>query len=211
MTLLLAILRIVLNGVFDRQWHTDWFELFKIVGALSVVWSAVIFLYTYVKLRASAPAEDILTQEPSFIDERVPPLSGFVAMEYYALILNRTFVVFIAPEGLYGWKAEGIVIACQPMYFRQYAEMLEDPKLVRDREAVRRLSSLKGGFFIPRSDIASADAIYEPKWGMGEIPHSGRIKIRLSSGESREFVLLGSVSPESIQQRIGGVNAQAAG
>ncbi len=186
------------------KWHTNWSELFKIVGALSVIWSAVIFLYTYVKLHASAPAEEILMQEPPFIDERVPSLAGFVAMEYYALILNRTFVVFIAPEGLYGWKAEGAVIACQPTYFRHYAEMLEDPVLMRDREAVRRLSDLKGGFFIPRSDIASVDVIHKPKWGMGKIPHSGRIKIRLSSGKSREFILLGSVSPESIEQRISG-------
>jgi hypothetical protein len=203
-TLLLAVVRIVLNGVFDGQWHVDWLELFKIIGTIAAGLTAVIFLYTYVKLRASAPAEEILMQKPLFIDERVPRLSGFVAMEYYALILNRTFVVFIAPEGLYGWKAEGAVTASQPMYFQPYAGMLQDPVLMRDREAVRRLSDLKGGFFIPRSEIVSVAVIHRNKWGMGRIPHSGRIKIRLSSGKSREFILLGSVSPESIQQSISG-------
>jgi hypothetical protein len=203
-TLLLAVVRIVLNGVFDGQWHTNWLELFKIIGTIAAVLTAVIFLYTYIKLRASVPAEEILMQKPSFIDERVPPLSGFVAMEYYALILNRTFVVFISPEGLYGWKAEGVVTASRTMYFQLYAEMLKDPALMRNREAVRRLSNLKGGFFIPRSDIVSVDVIHRHKWGMGGIPHSGRIKIRLSSGKAREFILLGSVSLESIQQRISG-------
>jgi hypothetical protein len=203
-TFLLAIVRIVLRGVLDGQWHTNWLELFKIIGTIAAGLTAVIFLYTYVRLRASAPAEEILKQEPSFIDERVPPLSGFVAMEYYALILNRTFVVFSSPEGLYGWKAEGAVTASRTMYFQPYAEMLEDPALMRNREAVRRLSNLKGGFFIPRSDIVSVDVIHRHKWGMGGIPHSGQIKIHLSSGKSRKFILLGSVSPESIQQRISG-------
>ncbi len=105
-------------------------------------------------------------------------------------------------EGLYGWKAEGIVTASRPMYFQPYADMLEDPELMRDREAIRRLSQLKGGFFIPRSDVVAADVIYAHKWGMAGIPHSGRVRLRMASAKSREFILLGSVSVDSIQQRI---------
>lgn len=119
-----------------------------------------------------------------------------------ALILNRTFIVFIAPQGLYGWKVEGAVTESQPMYFKRHAEKLEDPVLMRDLDAVRKLSDLKGGFFIPRSDIVSVNVIHGRKWGMSAIPHSGRIKILLVSGVTRELILLGSVSPESIQQRI---------
>lgn len=201
--LLLAVLRIVLNGFFDGRWNAVyWLRLFKFIGVFTVGWFVATFIYTCVKLRASAPAEEILMAEPPPIDEGVPPLSGIVAMEYYALILNRTFVVFIALEGLYGWKAEGIVTASRPMYFQPYADMLEDPELMRDREAIRRLSQLKGGFFIPRSDIVAADVIYGHKWGMAGIPHSGRIRLRMASGKPREFILLGSVSVDSIKQRI---------
>jgi hypothetical protein len=201
--LLLVVLRIVLNGLFDGRWNAVyWLRLFKFIGVITVVWFVVTFIYSWVKLRAGAPAEEILMADPSPFDERVPPLCGFVAMEYYALILNRTFVVFIAMEGLYGWKAEGIVTASRPMYFQPYSEMLEDPELMRDCEAIRRLSQLKGGFFIPRSDIVAADVIYGHKWGMAGIPHSGRIRLRMASGKSREFILLGSVSLESVQHRI---------
>jgi hypothetical protein len=75
---------------------------------------------------------------------------------------------------------------------------------MRNRESVKRLSQLKGGFFIPRSDIISTDVIHKQKWGMASIPHSGRVRIRMASGGSREFVLLGSVDAESIQQCIFG-------
>jgi hypothetical protein len=129
-------------------------------------------------------------------------LSGFVALECYGLILDRTFVVFIAPEGLYGWKAEGGLSTTRGMYFAPYANMLKDDELMRNHEAVRRLSRLQGGFFIPRADITSADVINKQKWGMGLVPHSGRIRIRIASGGSREFILLGSVDAKSIQQRI---------
>jgi hypothetical protein len=206
-TLLLAVLRLVLNWVFDRRWHANWHELFTLVGILALGWFVVTFLYTYVTLHASARADEILMQDPPPFDDGVAPLGGFVAMEFYALILNRTFVVFIAPEGLYGWKALGAVTASNSTYFQPYLEMLEDPDLTRDREAIRRLSELKGGFFIPRSEIVAVDLIYKRKWGMGAIPHSGRIRIRISSGKSREFVLLGSVSLESTRERILGVES----
>lgn len=200
--LALAIVRIVLNGVFDGGWNIHGLVLFKLIAVFTACWFVATFFYTSIKLRASAPAEQILMAEAPHIDEHVPSFSGFVAMEYYALILNRTYIVFIAPEGLYGWKAEGVVTASQPRYFQAYADMLEDPELMRDREAIRRLSQLKGGFFIPRSDMVSVDMIYGHKWGMAGIPHSGRIRVRMASGKSREFILLGSVSVDSIQQRI---------
>jgi len=123
-------------------------------------------------------------------------------MEYYALILNRTFLVFIAPEGLYGWKVSGPVTTAQPDYFLPYADLLKDPDMMRDRDAMNRLARLKGGFFIPRSGIAGAEVNYNPKWGMGPIQHSGRVILRMTSGNSREFILLGTVDPDAVQQNI---------
>jgi hypothetical protein len=129
-------------------------------------------------------------------------LSGFVAMEYFALILNRTFVVFIAQDGLYGWKAVGTIPAGVPQYFQDYAKMLDDPKLINDISAVRSLAKLKGGFFIPRPEIATVEIVSEQKSGMGGIPHSGRILIYLASGSKREFILLGRVDAGRIQRLI---------
>ncbi len=38
-------------------------------------------------------------------------MRGFLAMEYHHLILNRSFVLFIDPQGLYGCKFSGPVSA----------------------------------------------------------------------------------------------------
>lgn len=139
---------------------------------------------------------------PSKIDAQETGISGFVAMEYYAVILNRTFVVFVTPGGLYGWKATGPVPAGVPDYFRPCAEMLRDPRVMHDLPAIEKLASLKGGFFIPRSDIRSAEFNPKKKSGMGGIPHSGTILVSLTSGKSREFILLGQVDGEQIRRLI---------
>jgi hypothetical protein len=123
-------------------------------------------------------------------------------MEYYGLILNRTYVVFAVQDGLYGWKAKGPVSAGRPRFYEPYQEMLDDPELMRDRGAIQDLSKLSGGFFIRSEDISYVEVTDKRKWGMGSIPHSGRIRIGLTTGRSREFILLGSVSPEAIRDRI---------
>lgn len=198
-----AALQVVFNGISDGRWRANWLLIFKLPGIVAVGTFCLLFLYTYFRLRSNEPAEAILShQGVSQRDEHKVALSGFVAMEYYGVILNRTFVVFIARDGLYGWKVEGPVSNASPMYFKPYADMLQDPQLMRNWEAARRLSKLKGGFFIARSDIVAADVIDRQKWGMGGIPHSGRIRIHMASGKSREFILLGSVDAGSLRQRI---------
>jgi hypothetical protein len=131
-------------------------------------------------------------------------LSGFLVMEYYALILNRTFIVFIAPDGLYGWKVHGIVAAGAARdYFQDYAKSLDDPKLMNDVTAARDLAKLKGGFFIPRSEIASVEIVPKQKEGMAGIYHTGRILIHFASGKKREFILLGQkIDTERIKRLI---------
>ena len=96
-----------------------------------------------------------------------PAYSGFVAMEYYALIWNRTFVVFAGSEGLYGWRACGAVTNADNTYYEPYAQLLEDEALMRDRLALAKLAHLPGGFTIPRESIASAEASYKQKMGYG--------------------------------------------
>jgi hypothetical protein len=37
---------------------------------------------------------------------------------------------------------------------------------------------------------------------MGGVPHSGRIHVRLASGVSREFILLGDVDVDGVRDQI---------
>jgi len=130
-------------------------------------------------------------------------MAGFIAMEYYALLLNRTIFVFFQPDGLYGWTAKGLVSSLRPRYFQNYADRIKDPTVINDPEVIQRLARLmRGGFFIPRAEIVTAEIIAGRKWGMGAIPHSGRILLRLADGQRREFILLGDVDAAEIRRRI---------
>jgi hypothetical protein len=202
-TVLAAIfVRFLVVGFFDGNWHANWIGTIDTVTIVGLLWFVFCFILIYLMLHRNRPAEAILDQMPPPATRHDTLLTGFVAMEHYGLILNRTYVVFVAPEGLYGWKATGVVTGSEALYFLPYAEMLHDPELMRDRGAIKKLSELKGGFFIPRSAIASSEIINKQKWGMGFIPHSGRIRVGQTSGQSREFILLGSVDPVPIQESI---------
>ena len=196
----MTLVRIAINGIFDGEWNADWSLALTVVLTITCGWFVIVFIYTFFRFRADEPLEKILTEEPG--TRLNSPMTGFVGMEYYGLILNRTYVVFIGSDGLYGWRAEGAVDASNPMFFAPYEEMLKDNDLMTDQEAVRKLSRLGGGFFISRSEIAAVEVNYKPKWGMGGIQHSGRVRVRLASGKSREFVILGIVNPKAIQQSI---------
>ncbi len=195
-------LRIVLRGIFAHHWSHDWRLAFGLALVFSGLWFLLSFAMSLWIAIRSAPVEEILEDEPAPTDLTETPARGFVAMEYFGLILNRTYVIFITPEGLYGWKASGPVSAAAPMYFEPFVEMLKDPELTRDKKAITRLSRLRGGFYISRSDIISIEASYKQKWGMGPVPHSGRIFVKLTSGRTREFILLGVADPEETKSII---------
>ncbi len=206
----MSIFRVFLNRLLYGRWSFDWrlaLVLSGVFGALLFAWT---FISSYFSLRAGGPANAILERTPSLSIKTEQALSGFVGMEYYALILNRTYVVFAAPDGLYGWKAEGPVSAARPLFFEPYQKMLEDPDLMCDRQAVEDLAKLKGGFSIAGSDIAYVEAIHSSKWGMAGIPHSGRLRVGLTNGKWREFILLGAVSSEEIRDRILASTARSA-
>jgi hypothetical protein len=172
------------NDLFDGKWRVDWKFILVISGFAAVVVLIWTFVSGYFSLRTAAPADAILDRDPSISTNSKEAMSGFVGMEYYGLILNRTYLV------------------ARPLFYEPFQKMLDDPELMRDRGAVEDLAKLKGGFFIPGSEIAYVEATDRSKWGMGGIPHSGRIRMGLTTGKWREFILLGSVSPEVIRDRI---------
>jgi hypothetical protein len=115
---------------------------------------------------------------------------------------TEPFVVFVAPEGLYGWKALGPVTNANRRYFEPYREMLDDTEFMRDLRAIRKLASLSGGFSYQRSDITSVTPDDRRQWGMGGIAHAGHVHLRLVSGRTRKLILLGEVILEQVRDSI---------
>jgi len=113
-------------------------------------------------------------------------------MEYYFLILNRSFLVFTYPEGLYSWKFRGLVSSLTPLFFKPFEDILSDPELIPGSNEFKEMMEESGSFWIPRNEIATAEFVPALKWGMGPVPHSGKLYVRTTSGKSREFILLGS-------------------
>jgi hypothetical protein len=169
--------------------------MFAVVFCLFFAWG----LLTAVRAQ---PVDAILEQETPESELLRASLDGFVAMEFYWLILNRTFLVFVAPEGVYGWKASGPVTNSDRRYFEPFQEMVQDPGLMRDLPAIRKLAGLRGGFFYPRSEIVSITADDRGQWGMGGIAHTGHVQLRLVSGMTRKFILLGEVVPDAVRERM---------
>lgn len=194
--------KIFVNDLFDQKWRVDWkftLVISGLTGAVVLIWT---FVSGYTSIRRTAPADAILGRAPAVSTNPEAAMAGFVGMEYYGLILNRTYLVFAAPGGLYGWKVEGPVSNAHPQFYEPYQKMLDDPELMRDSRAIEDLAKLKGSFMIPSSEISHVVASDESKWGMGGIRHSGRIRIDMTNGKWREFILLGSVGPETIKNRI---------
>ena len=182
-------------------WLDPWTP-FAAIGALFAGVFAVFFLWNLIGAIRAQPVYDILEEETPPSELLRYPVYGFVAMEFYWLILNRTFVVFTAPDGLYGWKTNGPVSNADKTYFEPYQEMLQDPDFTRDLPAIRKLAALPGGFIYPPSQIASITSDDRSQWGMGGIPHSGHVHVRLASGTTRKLILLGEVFPENVRDRM---------
>jgi len=122
-------------------------------------------------------------------------------MEYWGLILN-SFVVFIHPSGLSGWKFKGPASTRDPLYFQPYEYMVNGTDPAHGSDEFQSMMKQRGSFFVERGDIASV--IFDPtsKWGMGPIPHSGKVHVRTTSGKSREFILLGRQDGQAVRAAI---------
>jgi len=181
--------------------HT-WVFLGEAVAVLSAALFAIFFALNLYRAFSALPILDVLGHEMPESGLFKKRVTGFVAMEYCWLILNQTLLVFIAPEGLYGWRANGPVDGRAPKFFEPYLEMLQDEEFMRDLPAIAKLSCLRGGFFFERSSVSSITSDHLQKWGLWTIQHSGRIHVHLTSGRSRELILLGDSDPDSLRDRI---------
>lgn len=145
----------------------------------------------------------------------------FIAMQYYGLVLNRTYLVLVTNDRLIGLKVNGLVsvesggnILAKELsktmtvkgdlknpysYIKtKYLDRLQDLELV-DTEILKQD---KSNFVIQRADINNA--YYDPKkkWGMGYYPHDGKVYVVTNNGKKKEFIILGNQSGHKIANII---------
>jgi len=145
----------------------------------------------------------------------------FVAMEYYFLILNRTFLIIKTKDFLIGIQGNGLVSVegVKDTLTRQITSNLAikgdltNPYSYLKNKHLEKIADLdlidgsilevnKTNFLIKTSDIKSATYNPAKKFGMGPYPHDGRVTIETYDNNKREFIILGNQSGESIANFI---------
>ena len=145
----------------------------------------------------------------------------FIAMEYYNLILNRTFLVLILEDALVGLQVNGLISveggadALTRSITERLAiqDELQNPYSYMKSSYLRRIEGLniygedilqaeKPNFKIYRDDIKKVTYDRKKKWGMGYYPHDGKVYVRTGNGKKREFIILGAQSGKEIQTWI---------
>lgn len=144
----------------------------------------------------------------------------FVAMEYYAAIMNRTFLVLVGEDSIVGIIVRGVTASndrgdpltrliagkmspdgdlANPMTYvdEKYRKKYNDVDLISgDLSKVN-----KANFRVALSEITGVSYDPSKKWGMGPYPHDGKVYIRVGRSE-RELIILGDQSGEKISESI---------
>jgi hypothetical protein len=155
-----------------------------------------------------------------FKDFELNERNHFVAMQYYGLILNRTFLVLIIEDALIGIKVNGLVsvesgdaianwivknmvvqgdLENKYSYMKsRFVDRMQDCDLLDGSI----LKEDRSNFIIQKADII--DAYHDPgkKWGMGYYPHDGKVYVKTRSGKKIEFIMLGNQSGQQIASLI---------
>ena len=145
----------------------------------------------------------------------------FIAMEYYYLILNRTFLIIKENGFLIGIKGNGLVSveAGNNLLSRQITSQLAikgdltNPYSYLKNKYLKQINDIdlidgsilkinNTNFLINLYDIKSAVYNPEKKFGMGPYPHDGRVTIETKDNRKREFIILGNQSGQSIANMI---------
>ena len=137
----------------------------------------------------------------------------FVAMEYYAVMLNRTYLLTIDDRRFSGKVARGLTsteggIGIAGMITSRMAVHgdLADPSTYIVSSRISKPS--RADFSIELADIASVEYTPRKKWGMGYYPHDGRVFVS-AAGRRREFIILGNQSGHEIASRLTADSARA--
>ena len=139
--------------------------------------------------------------------------SKFIAMEYYGLFLNRTFLICFTENSLIGFKIANLITLETEYDFLIYPFI----KVVQSNSdfncintyienkykkhiPIGNINKNTASFIIEYSKIKNVKFNENKKFGMGYIPHQGRIII--SYEKNREFIILGNQNSKSIFQKL---------
>ena len=151
--------------------------------------------------------------EIPFVDINGNPIEVFfLAMEYYNLILNRSFAIFVTKNKICGAKVIGVAAAPTRSY-SEYAHLWRDPRNFITKKTIHQYEGIepespeflkinKANFQINCSDVVEIKFIAKKKTSMGAIPHTGSLFIKTSDGKKREFIILADQDGEDIQNLI---------
>ncbi len=152
-------------------------------------------------------------------DIQLTDSNHFVAMQYYGLILNRTYLVLITNNQLVGIVANGLVSVQKSDLqasiitglmsidgdLNNPLSYLKDKYLKRVEHLNLLVDDLKkansANFKINIKDILSVAFDPSKKWGMGYYPHDGKVYVT-TKDKKREFIILGSQSGKKILELI---------
>ncbi|PPU68739.1 hypothetical protein XpiCFBP4643_09625 [Xanthomonas pisi] len=127
-------------------------------------------------------------------------------MEYYAVILNRTFLVSVDESHIHGTVCRGLTsvesgVGAARLITRQLSVQgdLNDPNsYLEDRQLNRQNSA---NFTLNLSEVTAVTYNPRKKWGMGYYPHDGRVFIQ-TPVRRRELIILGNQSGQEIADRL---------
>ncbi len=141
-------------------------------------------------------------------------------MQYYWLILNRTYLVILSNNSLVGIVANGLVSAegtdglanyivkrfvvrgdlSKPFSYvkNEYIEKVN----YFDLEGDEILEQNRANFRIDYHDITSIQYDPKKKWGMGYYPHDGKVYIEANNKKTTELIILGNQSGQLITNLI---------
>jgi hypothetical protein len=139
-----------------------------------------------------------------------PAVVSFLAMEYYAGILNRSYALIVTKNTICGAKVLGVVSS--PMTASSAYEWKNPRNFISrktrdkyrsiDPESPAFLNINRSNFQLPGSNIQGIGFTPRKKISMGGVPHSGSLFVQLTNGRKREFILLGNQEGEEIERRM---------
>ncbi len=123
-------------------------------------------------------------------------------MEYYALILNRTYLVLVDANKIHGIVCRGLtsvesgigITRALTEHLAVHGDLNDPGSYVVGRQLISHNST---NFTLPFSEVASITYNPGKKWGMGYYPHDGRVFIQTRL-RRRELIILGNQSGQRI-------------
>lgn len=132
---------------------------------------------------------------------------SFVAMQYHTFMLNRTYLVMVSEHNVCGAVVRGI-IPSPPLVTARWYDPASYPRQRKvnqyagvDLDGPDFLSIHRSNFRLPLREIVEVEFVTSPKWGMGNVPYSGRLWLH-DSKKRHELILLGKQDGPLLANRL---------